>query len=289
MPIHHISDTALWVAYYRAEESERPGALFRDPLARQLAGVEGERIAREMGVSLGMGAGMAVRTRLIDDLILNAVHSQGVDCVINLACGLDARPYRLALPESLQWLEADLPALVEFKESRLGSAKPLCKLERCAVDLSDTEARRRFLRGKLSGCRKALILTEGLLCYLTEEQVAALARDFKNEPAAKLWITDLFSSRFIQLTQKTLGRRLAQGNAPIFFGGKAEVFRRWGWRECKTAWIFEEARGLKRDFAASRLWRPFLPLLPRKFRDFLRETYSISLLAPLESPEPDGT
>ena len=37
-PIRNVSDTALWVAVYRAMESERPDALFHDPYARQLAG-----------------------------------------------------------------------------------------------------------------------------------------------------------------------------------------------------------------------------------------------------------
>ena len=37
-PISHVSDTAHWVAMYRAMESERPDALFRDPHARRLAG-----------------------------------------------------------------------------------------------------------------------------------------------------------------------------------------------------------------------------------------------------------
>jgi len=39
--IGHVSDTALCVAVYRAEESERPDALFKDPLARRLAGERG--------------------------------------------------------------------------------------------------------------------------------------------------------------------------------------------------------------------------------------------------------
>ena len=30
-PIRNVSDTALWVAVYRAMESERSDALFRDP------------------------------------------------------------------------------------------------------------------------------------------------------------------------------------------------------------------------------------------------------------------
>src|SRR5207342_2112112 len=36
--IRNISDTALWAAIYRADETARPDALFRDPLAARLAG-----------------------------------------------------------------------------------------------------------------------------------------------------------------------------------------------------------------------------------------------------------
>jgi O-methyltransferase involved in polyketide biosynthesis len=42
-PIRNVSDTALWVATYRALESERPDALFNDPFARRLAGVRRDR------------------------------------------------------------------------------------------------------------------------------------------------------------------------------------------------------------------------------------------------------
>ena len=43
--IRRISDTARWVAVYRARESEWPDAVFRDRFARRLAGVRGARIA----------------------------------------------------------------------------------------------------------------------------------------------------------------------------------------------------------------------------------------------------
>jgi O-methyltransferase involved in polyketide biosynthesis len=36
--IQNVSDTAFMVAVYRAMESERPDALFHDPLVRKLAG-----------------------------------------------------------------------------------------------------------------------------------------------------------------------------------------------------------------------------------------------------------
>ena len=44
--VRNISDTALWVAHYRAVESERPDAHFSDPYARALAGERGARIAK---------------------------------------------------------------------------------------------------------------------------------------------------------------------------------------------------------------------------------------------------
>ena len=47
-PISHISDTALWVAVYRARESERADAVFRDPYASKLAGARGLQMAAAM-------------------------------------------------------------------------------------------------------------------------------------------------------------------------------------------------------------------------------------------------
>jgi O-methyltransferase involved in polyketide biosynthesis len=37
--------------------------------------------------------------------------------VLNLAAGLDTRPYRLNLPSDFAWVEADLPQLLKEKQS----------------------------------------------------------------------------------------------------------------------------------------------------------------------------
>ena len=54
----------------------------------------------------------------------------GVDLVVNLAAGLDTRPYRMALPPSLRWVEVDLPDILDYKEEILAGAAPACALER---------------------------------------------------------------------------------------------------------------------------------------------------------------
>ena len=48
MILENISDTARWIAVYRAMEPERPDAIFSDPFARRLAGERGEKIVHEM-------------------------------------------------------------------------------------------------------------------------------------------------------------------------------------------------------------------------------------------------
>src|SRR5690242_597559 len=106
--VRNVSDTALWVAVYRARESERQDALFYDPYARQLAGERGATIEKQIGMP---GWPIVVRTQVLDELILKAMEEDGFDTVLNLAAGLDTRPYRLALPTTLRWVEVDLPTM----------------------------------------------------------------------------------------------------------------------------------------------------------------------------------
>src|SRR2546421_8179052 len=90
-------------------ESERPDALFHDPYARKLAGERGERILASMRKGRAWAWPMIVRTAVMDELILRAIQRDGVGMVLNLAAGLDTRPYRLALPPALRWVEGRFP------------------------------------------------------------------------------------------------------------------------------------------------------------------------------------
>src|SRR3954468_8602608 len=105
MPIEHVSDTARWVATYRAMETERPDAIFHDPFARRLAGEQGERIVRTMSRGQSMAGTMIVRPAVMDEIILDVVRRHHVDLVLNLAAGLDARPWRMPVPATLRWVD----------------------------------------------------------------------------------------------------------------------------------------------------------------------------------------
>jgi hypothetical protein len=95
--ISNVSDTARWVPTYRATESARPDALFHDPLAERLAGERGSAIVASAPRTIRNGWWLVARTKVIDDVIIEAI-GDGCDRVLNLAAGLDTRPYRLDLP-----------------------------------------------------------------------------------------------------------------------------------------------------------------------------------------------
>ena len=116
------------------------------------------------------------RTYVFDEFIRQQV-AQGVDMVVNLAAGLDARPYRMDLPSSLKWIEVDLPELLSYKEEILRTEVPRCALERVALDLANVAARRELFDQLGRKASKVLVLTEGLLVYLSADEVIALAQD----------------------------------------------------------------------------------------------------------------
>jgi methyltransferase (TIGR00027 family) len=246
--VTHVSDTALWVAAYRALESARPDALFRDPLAGRLAGERGKNIATSQDRNGFRYTGWAVviRTHIIDRYIRELL-AEGVDTVINLGAGLDARPYRLELPASLRWIEVDYPHVIELKEEHLAGETPTCQLQRVKLDLADRDARQRFFAeiGAKSG--KVLVLTEGVVPYLTKEQVASLAEDLHREKHFQFWIVDYFSPQVLRLLHSTR-RRKHMGNAPFQFdpGDWFGFFTQNGWWRRDIHYLPEESLKLGR-------------------------------------------
>jgi methyltransferase (TIGR00027 family) len=245
--IRDISDTARWVAVYRARETERPDAAFRDPYARALAGERGEQIAKAMPFAEQNAWSFTSRTYLFDKYITRLVQ-QGADIVVNLAAGLDARPYRMELPPSLRWVEVDLPEILEYKEDVLRGAKPVCALERVRLDLSNHDARRGFFGRLGRSATNALVISEGLLIYLMPDEVCALGRDLAAQDSFRHWIVDIASPGLLNMMKERGGNLVQQGGAPFLFG-PAEgpvFFERCGWTPREAGSLLQAARKLNR-------------------------------------------
>ena len=279
-PIRNISDTALWVAIYRAMESERPDAIFRDPFARRLGGERGETIVRTMPKGAAFAWPMIVRTAVMDEIIMRLVTHEGVRTVLNLAAGLDARAYRLSLPASVCWFHVDLPEMVAYMQKQLADATPACALEYLAADLTG-EAQQRAVFARAGNARgPALVVAEGLLVYLQPEQVASLARELAAQASFRFWLIDLASPKLLDMLRKKWQPQLSAGNAPMVFAPPegTKFFEPFGWREAEFRSTWEEAQRLGRTMRGAWLWQLLGRLMPKARREGFRRMSGMVLL-----------
>ena len=280
MGIEHVSDTARWVAVYRAMESERPDALFRDPFARRLAGEKGDEIVRTMKDGRTMAWAMIVRTQVFDEIIMAEIATDGIDLVLNLAAGLDARPWRLELPASLRWVDVDLPDILRYKLESLGDARPRCRYEAVEADLTEASARRALFARIGAEARRVLVVSEGLLIYLSPEEVGALASDLHAQPSFARWVIDLANPRLLKMMMKSWGKAVASGNAPFKFApaNGTTFFRDFGWEERAFYSTMEEAERLDREMKMMWFWKLLGRLYPERMREEFRRMSGIVVL-----------
>lgn len=258
--IRDISDTARWAAVFRGWESERSDALFHDPWAARLAGERGPRIAAAARFATRHTWSWIARTWLFDQVVLQAVHD-GFDQVVNLAAGLDTRPYRLSLPAHLHWVEVDLPGILDYKEEVLAGATPVCRLTRLRLDLRSPD-RRPLLQQLGREAARTLVLSEGLVIYLPAREAGALGEDLA-AAGMERWALDLVSPRLLRLMQRRMGTLLDEASAHLAFAPAdgPGFFAAFGWRAVEVHSMLHTAARIGR---LPWRMRPFV-LLPARF------------------------
>lgn len=245
--VRNVQDTARWVAYFRARETERSDALFRDPYAKQLAGERGLLIAHALPEGNKHAWAWVARTYLFDQLLEREI-SEGAGLVINLAAGLDARPYRMELPRALEWVEVDLPEILSYKEEILAGQEPRCRLERFRLDLADAAGRRALFTQLGQRADKIVVMCEGLLIYLAAEEVASLAEDLAAVSTFRTWLVDLASPGQLRLMQRGMGKELSAAGAAFKFGPAegSNFFVPHGWAPAAVHGLMKTAARLNR-------------------------------------------
>ena len=259
--ITHVTDTAFWVAHFRAKESQRGTPAFHDPLASLLCGKRGSEIARSIPRATMVEWGMVVRTSAIDRLIYEALES-GIDTVLNLGAGLDTRPYRMKLPAQLRWIEIDFPNIVEMKNSKLIDHRPACEIERVGMDLLERRSRNTILARYGTTSSNTLVITEGVLSYFSIPDAANLAADLHATPSIRFWIQD-FDNAGQRRSPRGWDAKLKA--APFLFKVKNwfDFFEKYGWRPSRVISSFEESQRINRPYPLDLPFGLILRALPK--------------------------
>ena len=129
---------------------------------------------------------LLARHRAIDALLTQAVERDGVSQVLEVAAGLSPRGWRFAqrYREQVTYVEADLPAMAARKRAALQKAGSLSahhrvrELDALKDDGPDSLS---ALVAELDRRSGLVIITEGLLGYLSTPQMQALWRRFAGE------------------------------------------------------------------------------------------------------------
>ncbi|WP_299412119.1 SAM-dependent methyltransferase [Acaryochloris sp. IP29b_bin.148] len=248
-----LSESAYLVALYRALESERRDALFQDPWARQLAGGQGQLFQALLGHPQPYADVIAIRTHLVDTLIQEQIARNHISLVMNLGAGLDTRPYRLQLPSSLIWLDVDLPDISEYKHQQLHGVKPRCILKQIKGDLADSTFRHSLFSASTQFSKPTIVITEGLLGYWTETQVASLASHLSQQHYIHGWILELAAPTVLRGWQRQYSHTLydqyvANGKPAFKFAphqGPA-FFQTWGWQVAHQYDVLDKLSHLQR-------------------------------------------
>jgi methyltransferase (TIGR00027 family) len=226
---------------------------------------------------------VVIRTVIIDDFIQSAV-AEGVDTILNLGAGLDTRPYRMALPSTLRWIEVDYPHVIELKEARLVDERPSCRLDHIKLDLTDRSSRKALLPKASAHAAKILVLTEGVVPYLADGDVAELADDLRQVEKVRYWIIDYFSPEAIRFGQKMRARFMR--NAPFRFAPKDwfGFFDRRGWKPTEIRYIADEAERLGRPIPLPLLLKVWVKLagifMSRERKERMKRFAAYVLLVP---------
>ncbi len=223
--IAHVSDTALMTAACRAMETERSDGLIRDPFAAQLAGERGMAIARALPGLETMCFGVSIRSRFVDELVMDTVSAHGIATVLSIGAGLDTRPWRLDLPAALRWVEVDFAPMLDYKDGIMTSVIPKCRRERLAADVNE-EGGRASVFGA-AGDGPSLMITEGLLMYLPGSTIEAIA----TTKSVSHWMLDAASPEMSRRVRMDAYESIEKVRAADHLDGSQilEVVDRNGW------------------------------------------------------------
>lgn len=165
----NLSDTAetmLQSFYARAQYSLSPKHKFYDAKAVEIV----KKIDYDFSKAekdRTMSNGVLARTIVFDELVGDFINHNPDCTVVNIACGLDTRVYRLDSGK-LHWYNLDLPEVIELRNQLFGETGRISAIGISALDSSWAN------KVKVQGT--VLFIIEGLTMYLTAEEVGTLLR-----------------------------------------------------------------------------------------------------------------
>ena len=154
-----VSETMLQTIYARAKESRGRGAI-HDAKAEEII----EKLDYDFSLAdkdTAMHSGVIARTIVLDRMTKEWLASHPGAVVVNIACGLDTRCYRMS--GYAHWYNLDLPETMVVREKLLPESGTVSQIAMSAMEDWGSEISEQNV--------PVLIVIEGLTMYLNEKDV----------------------------------------------------------------------------------------------------------------------
>ena len=113
--LNGMAETMLPCFYARAMHSKKPKNKFHDAKAEEMI----ERLEYDFSRArddVAMSSGIVARSVVFDELVSGFIKKYPDCTVVNIACGLDTRAYRMDNGKQT-WYNLDLPETIEVRDS----------------------------------------------------------------------------------------------------------------------------------------------------------------------------
>ena len=157
-----VPETMLQTLYARAKETGKPDGKIRDEIAVEIVGQLNYDFSKA-DQDKTMASGVIARTIVLDQMVGQYLQSHPNTIVVNIACGLDTRCYRMK-GKYLRWYNVDLPETMKIRSRFLTENGPVYQIAKSAMDAS-------YSKDIVYEGENVLVIIEGLTMYLSEKDI----------------------------------------------------------------------------------------------------------------------
>ena len=157
-----VPETMVQTLYARAKETRKKNAKINDEIAEELVKNLDYDFSKA-DKDKAMNYGVIARTIVLDRMVEQYLEKNANTIVINIACGLDTRCYRME-GKYLRWYNVDLPETMKIRKRFLTETGPVYQIAKSAMDAS-------YIDDIDYHGKNILVIIEGLTMYLYEKDI----------------------------------------------------------------------------------------------------------------------
>ena len=203
-----VTETMIQILYARAKETRKPDHKIRDDIAVELVGKIDYDFSKA-DQDMVMYSGVIARTIVLDQMVRQYLENHKNTIVINIACGLDTRCYRMQ-GKYLRWYNVDLPETMNVRSRFLSETGPVYQIAKSAMDET-------YVDDITFHNEDVLVIIEGLTMYLKEDDVkkmfSIIDQSFQN-------VTVMVETMSPFVVKHVKEKSIAESNAKFTWGIK---------------------------------------------------------------------